>query len=128
MVFIISSMKVDMTGSFVFAHFEFLKNLGVETNEHSRIMLIRQMHVNTMKALSKVIAFILNNTVPTLSYDQRIFRENRNVLRHIISPIICLSRKKRTLERYNKLIPRLLREQYIINTCLHELRQTLNLV
>lgn len=121
-------MKVDMTGSFVFAHFEFLKNLGVETNEHSRIMLIRQMHVNTMKALSKVIAFILNNTVPTLSYDQRIFRENRNVLRHIISPIISLSRKKRTLERYNKLIPRLLREQYIINTCLHELRQTLNLV
>lgn len=91
-------------------------------------MLVQEIQTDTMRALSKIVAFILNNFVPALSYDQRIFREKRDVLRQITSPTISLSRKKRILERYNRLIPRLLRDHYIINTCIYELKQSLDLV
>lgn len=117
----------DMAGSSVFQHYEFLKNLGKEDNVRVRIQRVRSMNVDTMKALSKIAHFILMNYGPTLSYDQRAFRTHRLVMKHISSPTVSLSRKKRTLERYHSLIPKLLREHYIINTCLYELRQSLGM-
>lgn len=65
------------------------------------------------------------NFVPPLSYDQRAFRTYRLVMTHISSPTVSLSRKKTTLKRYHSVIPKRLREHYIINTCLYELRQSL---
>lgn len=85
-----------MVGSLVFTHYEFLRELGGETDEQIRILHVRMINTN-LRALCKIIALILNNTVPTLSYDRRIFRENRNVLRHLVSLNISLIRKKRTL-------------------------------
>jgi hypothetical protein len=116
-----------MARSSVFQHYEFLKNLGKEANVRVRILHVRSMNADTMRALSKIVYYILNNYVPLLSYDQRAFRTHRLVMRHISSPTVSLSRKKRTLEQYNSLIPRLLREHYIINTCLYELRESLGM-
>lgn len=117
----------DMTGSIVFTHYEFLKNLGKENNDRARILYIRTINADIMRALSKVVYCVQNNYVPTLPYDQRAFHSDRYVMRHITSPSISLARKKRTLELHNRLIPRLLREHYIINTCLYELRQSLGI-
>lgn len=114
-----------MAGSSVFQHYEFLINLGREDNGRVRIQRVRSMDVDTMKALSKIVYFILMNFVPPLSYDQRAFRTYRLVMRHISSPTVSLSRKKTTLERYHSVTPKRLREHYIINTCLYELRQSL---
>lgn len=116
-----------MAGSSVFPHYVFLKNLGKEDKRRDRIQRIRLMNVHTMKALSKIVRFILMNYVPPLSYDQRAFQTYRLVMRHFSSPTVSLSRKKATLERYHSLIPKLLREHYIINTCLYELRQSLGM-
>lgn len=116
-----------MAGSSVFPHYVFLKNLGKEDNLRDRIQRVRLMNVDTMKALSKIVHFILMNYVPPLSYYQRAFQTYRLVMRHISSPTVSLSRKKATLERYHSLIPKLLREHYIINTCLYELRQSLGM-
>lgn len=124
----ISLVKNDMAGSIVFAHLEFLKELGEEIDDRVRYLRIQTINTETMRALCKIITCILNNSIPTLSYDQRVFQSNRNVLRHLISSNIFLVRKKRTLERYNELIPRFLRMHYIINTCIFELRQSLGLV
>lgn len=115
-----------MAGSSVFPHYVFLKNLGKD-NLRDRIQRVRLMNVDTMKALSKKMHFILMNYVPPLSYDQRAFQTYRLVMRHFSSPTVSLSRKKATLERYHSLIPKLLREHYIINTCLYELRQSLGM-
>lgn len=115
-----------MAGSSVFPHYVFLKNLGKD-NLRDRIQRVRLMNVDTMKALSKIVHFILMNYVPPLSYDQRAFQTYRLVMRHFRSPTVSLSRKKATLERYHSLIPKLLREHYIINTCLYELRQSLGM-
>lgn len=115
-----------MAGSSVFPHYVFLKNLGKD-NLRDRIQRVRLMNVDTMKALYKIVHFILMNYVPPLSYDQRAFQTYRLVMRHFRSPTVSLSRKKATLERYHSLIPKLLREHYIINTCLYELRQSLGM-
>lgn len=115
-----------MAGSSVFLHYVFLKNLGKD-NLRDRIQRVRLMNVDTMKALSKIVHFILMNYVPPLSYDQRAFQTYRLVMRHFSSPTVSLSRKKATLERYHSLIPKLLREHYIIYTCLYELRQSLGM-
>lgn len=115
-----------MAGSSVFPHYVFLKNLGKD-NLRDRIQRVRLMNVDTTKALSKIVHFILMNYVPPLSYDQRAFQTYRLVMRHFSSPTVSLSRKKATLERYHSLIPKLLREHYIINTCLYELRQSLGM-
>lgn len=116
----------SMAGSSVFPHYVFLKNLGKD-NLRDRIQRVRLINVDTMKALSKIVHFILMNYVPPLSYDQRAFQTYRLVIRHFSSPTVSLSRKKATLERYHSLIPKLLREHYIINTCLYELRQSLGM-
>lgn len=116
-----------MAGSIVFTHYEFLKKLGKENNDRARILYIRTINADIMRALSKVVYCVQNNYVPTLSYDQRAFHSDRYVMRHITSPSISLARKKRTLELHNRLIPRFLREHYIINTCLYELRQSLGI-
>lgn len=115
-----------MAGSSVFPHYVFLKNLGKD-NLRDRIQRVRLINVDTMKALSKIVHFILMNYVPPLSYDQRAFQTYRLVIRYFSSPTVSLSRKKATLERYHSLIPKLLREHYIINTCLYELRQSLGM-
>lgn len=115
-----------MAGSSVFPHYVFLKNLGKD-NLRDRIQRVRLINVDTMKALSKIVHFILMNYVPPLSYGQRAFQTYRLVMRHFSSPTVSLSRKKATLERYHSLIPKLLREHYIINTCLYELRQSLGM-
>lgn len=115
-----------MAGSSVFPHYVFLKNLGKD-NLRDRIQRVILINVDTMKALSKIVHFILMNYVPPLSYDQRAFQTYRLVMRHFSSPTVSLSRKKATLERYRSLIPKLLREHYIINTCLYELRQSLGM-
>lgn len=44
-----------MTGSIVFTHYEFLKNLGKENNDRARILYIRTINADIMKALSKVV-------------------------------------------------------------------------
>lgn len=62
-----------MAGSSVFPHYVFLKNLGKD-NLRDRIQRVRLMNVDTMKALSKKVHFILMNYVPPLSYDQRAFQ------------------------------------------------------
>lgn len=111
-----------MAGSSVFPHYVFLKNLGKD-NLRDRIQRVRLMNVDTMKALSKIVHFILMNYVPPLSYDQRAFQTYRLVMRHFSSPTVSLSRKKATLERYHSLIPKLLRE----HSCLYELRQSLGM-
>lgn len=116
-----------MTGSFVFTHYEFLKYLGKENNDRARILYIRNINADLMKALSKVVYCVQNIYIPPLPYDQRTFHSDRYVMRHITSPSISLARKKRTLELHNRLIPRFLREHYIINTCLYELRQSLGM-
>lgn len=54
-----------MAGSSVFQHYEFLKNLGREDNVRVRIQRVRSMDVDTMKALSKIVYFILMNFVPS---------------------------------------------------------------
>lgn len=115
-----------MAGSSVFPHYVFLKNLGKD-NLRDRIQRVRLINIDTMKALSKIVHFILMNYVPPLSYDQRAFQTYRLVIGHFSSPTVSLSRKKATLERYHSLIPKLLREHYIINTCLYELRQSLGM-
>lgn len=127
-IFLISLLfETDMAGSIVFTHYEFLKKLGKENNDRARILYIRTINADIMRALSKVVYCVQNNYVPTLSYDQRAFHSDRYVMRHITSPSISLARKKRTLELHNRLIPRFLREHYIINTCLYELRQSLGI-
>lgn len=102
----ISHVMNDMAGSIVFAHLKFLKELGEEIDDRVRLLRIQTINTDIMRALCKIITCILNNS----------------------SLNITLVRKKRTLQRYNELIPRFLRIYYIINTCLFELRQRVDLV
>lgn len=95
----ISLVKNDMAGSIVFPHLEFLKELGEEIDDRVRLLRIQTINTEAMRTLSKIITCILNNPIPTLLYDQRVFQSNHNVLRHLISSNISLVRKKRTLER-----------------------------
>lgn len=94
MYMFISLVKNGMVGSIVFAHLEFLKELGEEIDDRVRLLRIQMINTETMRALCKIITCILNNSIPTLSYDQRVFQSNRNVLRHLISSNISLVRRE----------------------------------
>lgn len=39
-------LEEDMAGSFVFSHYEFLKNVGKESSERNRILYIRTINAD----------------------------------------------------------------------------------
>ena len=115
-----------MNQSLVRRHLFFLTELGNETSVRVRKGLIRMLNIYMMTDLTKVVECIMNGSIPILVRDYRIFRRHVGVLRQILSPRISLQRKKRMLVCYNRLIPRLLRENYLNQTIVIELRSVEN--
>ena len=97
----------------VFDRYSFLRELGKETSATARKGIIEFMNVHRMEAVSSLIKYILRGAFTIRRTDYREFRQYVNALRHIVSPRVSLAKKRQTLMRFNRLIPRLLREEYL---------------
>ena len=71
------------------------------------------MNLEMMEALKIVVDCIVYGWIIVSRIDYREFRHHVDDLRQIVGARISFERKKRTLVRIHKLLPRLLRERYI---------------
>lgn len=80
------------------------------------------MNAAQMDAIFEVIDKVLSGDMRLFVRDVQCFREMSNVLRSLISTAISLSRKKNTLQRFQQILPRLLRAYYLDQTVMRVMR------
>ena len=102
-----------MDQSPVYRHFEYLRDLGL-TEPRERQTILRHANRDRLLAILEVNRAICNGAIVLLERDYRVFRRKRRVLRQLVSPSISLTRKKAILLRQHALLPRLLRDFYLI--------------
>lgn len=101
-----------MEQSAVYGRIHFLMELG-NMDVSTRKLTIRHMNRGKMEALSEVIRYIVEGSIRSLTRDESLFWEKRNVLRQLANERISLRRKKNTLLYNHALVPRLVRPYYL---------------
>ena len=107
-------MYTSMDRSLVYERYHFLRDLGNQTSKQTREGFVRLMNPEMMEALKIVVDCIVYGWIVVSPIDYREFRRHVDDLRQIVGARISFTRKKRTLVRIHKLLPRLLRERYIM--------------
>lgn len=102
-----------MEGSPVYRHFEFLHQLGL-MNVRERQNVVRQLNLAQMQAVTEVIRAIISSPVLLVHNDYRFFRRHMRVLRQLVNSNISFHRKKVTLLRFHSILPRLMRDFYLM--------------
>ena len=111
-----------MEHSMVYLNLNYLASIR---NAMSRRQLLRNITANQMKAVCEVAKRIVNGTINPLRRDVRLFNRLRLVLRSLASDTVTFATKKGVLRRYRTLLPVLLREMYIIQTIMDEIRHAI---
>jgi hypothetical protein len=102
--------------SLVYECYYFLRDFGRQTSKQTREGFIQLMNPEMMEALKIVVDCIVYGWIIVSRIDYGEFRHRMDDLRQIFSALISFARKKRTLVRLRKLLPRLLCERYIRST------------
>jgi len=104
----------------VYRHLNFLTSLR---DAGQRRQLLMNMTSSQTKTLCEIAKRIADGTITILRRDAETFARKRLVLRTLASERVGVSRKKEVLKRHHTLLPILLRERYIIETIIDEIRR-----
>ena len=116
-----TSFKMEHSRVYLRLHFLlYLKDTSVEERQTA----LMNITPGQLKAIGEVVSRVLQGVMSLMRRDVQLFQRKRTVLRTVVSPNVTFARKKALLRRHHSLIPRLLRAPYLIQTILHEIRET----
>lgn len=110
-----------MENSLVHGRIYFLNELR-DTSITTRKTMIEYINVYQMKALERVIRFILNGSINILERDLETFSRYVYLLRQIISQSVSLRRKRDNLLIHHGILPRVLRSYYLNQAIILEIQ------
>ena len=106
----------------IYIRIHYLTELS-RANVDDRKQMIRNMNKAQMECLNIMASQTLEGRIFLLDTDYNYFRRYKNVLRVLENDRISLRRKKALLLAYHRIIPRLLRRDYLNNAIANEIRQ-----
>jgi len=101
-----------MENSLVYRRLFFFNQLRT-TNVRNRITMIRNFRLPDIRAMERIVQYILDGSINVMARDVGPFRRHVDVFRQIVNPRISTTRKRNSLLRHHPLIPRLLRSYYL---------------
>ena len=103
----------NMDHSLIYQRIYFFRSLRSQSSSKDREGHIKLMNIGMMNSFIDIVKFIIRGDISLLYRDYREFKRYYNVLRQMTSPRLSLARKRQVLIRYHKLLPRILREEYL---------------
>lgn len=100
---------------FASCHRDFLKRLG-DARRDERLQMVLHSHSYQLSAIGEVADSVRREKIQVSERDAIVFRRKATVLRIVASATETDNRKKRQLIINHKLIPRLLKREYIRRT------------